>query len=99
MGPALKKEKFFEKFCHKLGGSCVILYRKRFPKKGGPPKGNLPLVLAMLAVALVFVGATHGWVPALSQREGSLDLSATFLLGWCIGLSGLTLARRRKPRP
>ena len=23
-------------------------------------KGNLPLVLAMLAVALVFVGATHG---------------------------------------
>lgn len=61
-------------------------------------KGNLPLVLAMLAVALVFVGATHGWVPALSQREG-LDLSATFLLGWCIGLSGLTLARRRKPRP
>lgn len=38
-------------------------------------KGNLPLVLAMLAVALVFVGATHGWVPALSQREGSLDLS------------------------
>ena len=26
-------------------------------------KGNLPLVLAMLAVALVFVGATHGWVP------------------------------------
>ena len=62
-------------------------------------KGNLPLVLAMLAVALVFVGATHGWVPALSQREGSLDLSATFLLGWCIGLSGLTLARRRKPRP
>lgn len=63
------------------------------------PKGNLPLVLAMLAVALVFVGATHGWVPALSQREGSLDLSATFLLGWCIGLSGLTLARRRKPRP
>ena len=32
-------------------------------------KGNLPLVLAMLAVALVFVGATHGWVPALSQRE------------------------------
>ena len=35
-------------------------------------KGNLPLVLAMLAVALVFVGATHGWVPALSQREGSL---------------------------
>lgn len=64
-----------------------------------PRKGNLPLVLAMLAVALVFVGATHGWVPALSQREGSLDLSATFLLGWCIGLSGLTLARRRKPRP
>ena len=62
-------------------------------------KGNLPLVLAMLAVALVFVGATHGWVPALSQREGSLDLSATFLLGWCIGLSGRTLARRRKPRP
>ena len=62
-------------------------------------KGNLPLVLAMLAVALVFVGATHGWVPALSQREGSLDLSATFLLGWCIGPSGLTLARRRKPRP
>lgn len=62
-------------------------------------KGNLPLVLAMLAVALVFMGATHGWVPALSQREGSLDLSATFLLGWCIGLSGLTLARRRKPRP
>ena len=62
-------------------------------------KGNLPLVLAMLAVALVFVGATHGWVPALSQKEGSLDLSATFLLGWCIGLSGLTLARRRKPRP
>ena len=62
-------------------------------------KGNLPLVLAMLAVALVFVGATHGWVPALSQREGSLDLSATFLLGWCIGLSGLTLARRRRPRP
>ena len=62
-------------------------------------KGNLPLVLAMLAVALVFVGATHGWVPALSQREGSLELSATFLLGWCIGLSGLTLARRRKPRP
>ena len=62
-------------------------------------KGNLPLVLAMLAVALVFVGATHGWVPALSQREGSLDLSATFLLGWCIGLTGLTLARRRKPRP
>lgn len=62
-------------------------------------KENLPLVLAMLAVALVFVGATHGWVPALSQREGSLDLSATFLLGWCIGLSGLTLARRRKPRP
>lgn len=62
-------------------------------------KGNLPLVLAMLAVALVFVGATHGWVPALSQREGSLDLSATFLLGWCIGLSGLTLAHRRKPRP
>ena len=53
-------------------------------------KGNLPLV---------FVGATHGWVPALSQREGSLDLSATFLLGWCIGLTGLTLARRRKPRP
>ena len=53
----------------------------------------------MLAVALVFVGATHGWVPALSQREGSLDLSATFLLGWCIGLTGLTLARRRKPRP
>lgn len=62
-------------------------------------KGNLPLVLAVLAVALVFVGATHGWVPALSQREGSLDLSATFLLGWCIGLTGLTLARRRKPRP
>ncbi len=62
-------------------------------------KGNLPLVLAMLAVALVFVGATHGWVPVLSQKEGSLDLSATFLLGWCIGLSGLTLARRRKPRP
>ena len=62
-------------------------------------KGNLPLVLAMLAVALVFVGATHGWVPALSQREGSLDLSATFLLGWCIALTGLTLARRRKPRP
>lgn len=62
-------------------------------------KGNLPLVLAMLAVALVFMGATHGWVPALSQREGSLDLSATFLLGWCIGLTGLTLARRRKPRP
>ena len=62
-------------------------------------KGNLPLVLAMLAVALVFVGATHGWVPALSQREGSLDLSATFLLGWCICLSGLTLAHRRKPRP
>lgn len=62
-------------------------------------KGNLPLVLAMLAVALVFVRATHGWVPALSQREGSLDLSATFLLGWCIGLTGLTLARRRKPRP
>ena len=62
-------------------------------------KGNLPLVLAMLAVALVFVGATHGWVPALSQREVSLDLSATFLLGWCIGLTGLTLARRRKPRP
>ena len=62
-------------------------------------KGNLPLVLAMLAVALVFVGSTHGWVPALSQREGSLDLSATFLLGWCIGLTGLTLARRRKPRP
>ena len=62
-------------------------------------KGNLPLVLAMLAVALVFVGATHGWVPALSQREGPLDLSATFLLGWCIGLTGLTLARRRKPRP
>ena len=62
-------------------------------------KGNLPLVLAMLAVALVFVGATHGWVPALSQREGSLDLSATFLLGWRIGLTGLTLARRRKPRP
>jgi len=62
-------------------------------------KGNLPLILAMLAVALVFVGATHGWVPALSQREGSLDLSATFLLGWCIGLTGLTLARRRKPRP
>ena len=62
-------------------------------------KGNLPLVLAMLAVALVFVGATHGWVPALSQREGSLDLSATFLVGWCIGLTGLTLAPRRKPRP
>lgn len=62
-------------------------------------KGNLPLVLAVLAVALVFVGATHGWVPALSQREGSLDLSATFLLGWCIGLTGLTLAHRRKPRP
>ena len=62
-------------------------------------KGNLPLVLAMLAVALVFVGATHGWVPALSQREGSLDVSAASLLGWCIGLSGLTLARRRKPRP
>lgn len=62
-------------------------------------KGNLPLCLAMLAVALVFVGATHGWVPALSQKEGSLDLSATFLLGWCIGLTGLTLARRRKPRP
>lgn len=62
-------------------------------------KGNLPLVLAVLAVALVFVGATHGWLPALSQREGSLDLSATFLLGWCIGLTGLTLARRRKPRP
>ena len=62
-------------------------------------KGNLPVALALLAVALVFVGATHGWVPALSQREGSLDLSATFLLGWCIGLSGLTLARRRKPRP
>lgn len=62
-------------------------------------KGNLPLVLAMLAVALVFVGATHGWVPALSQREGSLDVSAAALLGWCIGLTGLTLARRRKPRP
>ena len=62
-------------------------------------KGNLPLVLAMLAVALVFVGATHGWVPALSQREGSLDVSAASLLGWCIGLTGLTLARRRKPRP
>ena len=62
-------------------------------------KGNLPLVLAMLAVARVFVGATHGWVPALSQREGSLDVSAASLLGWCIGLSGLTLARRRKPRP
>ena len=62
-------------------------------------KGNLPLVLAMRAVALVFVGATHGWVPALSQREGSLDVSAASLLGWCIGLSGLTLARRRKPRP
>lgn len=62
-------------------------------------KGNLPLVLAMLAVALVFVGATHGWVPALSQKEGSLDVSAASLLGWCIGLSGLTLARRRKPRP
>ena len=62
-------------------------------------KGNLPLVLAMLAVALVFVGATHGWVSALSQREGALDLSATFLLGWCISLTGLTLARRRKPRP
>ena len=62
-------------------------------------KGNLPLVLAMLAVALVFVGATHGWVPALSQREGSLDVSAVSLLGWCIGLTGLTLARRRKPRP
>ena len=62
-------------------------------------KGNLPLVLAMLAVALVFVGATHGWVPALSQKEGSLDVSADSLLGWCIGLSGLTLARRRKPRP
>ena len=57
-------------------------------------KGNLPLVLA-----LVFVGATHGWVPALSQKEGSLDVSAASLLGWCIGLSGLTLARRRKPRP
>ena len=53
----------------------------------------------MLAVALVFVGATHGWVPALSQREGSLDVSAASLLGWCIGLTGLTLARRRKPRP
>ncbi len=65
----------------------------------GLPEGEPPLVLAMLAVALVFVGATHGWVPALSQREGSLDLSATFLLGWCIGLTGLTLARRRKPRP
>ena len=62
-------------------------------------KGNLPLVLAVLAVGLVLVGASHGWVPALSQREGSLDLSATFLLGWCIGLTGLTLARRRKPRP
>ena len=62
-------------------------------------KGHLPLVLAMLAVALVFVGATHGWVPALSQREGSLDVSAASLLGWCIGLTGLTLARRRKPRP
>ena len=62
-------------------------------------KGNLPLVLAMLAVALVFVGDTHGWVPALSQREGSLDVSAASLLGWCIGLTGLTLARRRKPRP
>lgn len=62
-------------------------------------KGNLPLVLAMLAVALVFVGATHGWVPALSQKEGSLDVSAASLLGWCIGLTGLTLARRRKPRP
>ena len=62
-------------------------------------KGNLPLVLAMLAVALVFVGATHGWVPALSQREGSLDVSAASLLGWCIGLTVLTLARRRKPRP
>ena len=62
-------------------------------------KGTLPLVLAMLAVALVFVGATHGWVPALSQREGSLDVSAASLLGWCIGLTGLTLARRRKPRP
>lgn len=62
-------------------------------------KGNLPLVLAMLAVALVFVGATHGWVPVLSQKEGSLDVSAASLLGWCIGLSGLTLARRRKPRP
>ena len=62
-------------------------------------KGNLPLVLAMLAVALVFVGATHGWVPALSKKEGSLDVSAASLLGWCIGLTGLTLARRRKPRP
>ena len=62
-------------------------------------KGNLPLVLAMLAVALVFVGATHGWVPVLSQKEGSLDVSAASLLGWCIGLTGLTLARRRKPRP
>ena len=62
-------------------------------------KGNLPLVLAMLAVALVFVGATHGWVPALSPWEGSLDVSAASLLGWCIGLTGLTLARRRKPRP
>ena len=62
-------------------------------------KGNLPLVLAMLAVALVFVGATHGWVPALSQREGSLDVSAASLLGWGIGVSGLSLARRRKPRP
>ena len=62
-------------------------------------KGNLPLVLAMLAVALVFVGATHGWVPALSQKEGSLDVSAASLLGWCIGLTGPTLARRRKPRP
>ena len=62
-------------------------------------KGNLPLVLAMLAVALVFVGATHGWVPVLSLKEGSLDVSAASLLGWCIGLTGLTLARRRKPRP
>ncbi len=44
-------------------------------------------------------GATHGWVPALSQKEGSLDVSAASLLGWCIGLTGLTLARRRKPRP
>ena len=62
-------------------------------------KGNLPLVLAMLAVALVFVGATHGWVPVLSQKEGSLDVSAASRVGWCIGLTGLTLARRRKPRP
>ena len=69
------------------------------PKHLGLPEGNLPLVLAMLAVALVFVGATHGWVPALSQKEGSLDVSAASLLGWCIGLTGLTLARRRKPRP